>query len=210
VTALTLAEVDAHISVVRDWLDQYPEATVLALYEARAWEVKGYADWDALCAAEFPRSIRLPRPERRGIVTRLRGAGMSTRAIASAVGVADGTVRNDLTGAQDCTPVSVTGLDGKRYPPRREDDVPRREAAVQSWIAADPSGDIRRANLRAEFSRWMATATRLHTFDALEMAAISPDRADEIAAMRRMVDKWDETYRTAVARPLAAIKEMRA
>lgn len=46
--------------------------------------------------------------------------GMSTRAIGTALGVSDGTVRND-SGAQDYAPESVphpvTGLDGKTYEP---------------------------------------------------------------------------------------------
>jgi lambda repressor-like predicted transcriptional regulator len=113
---MTPDEVDEGIALVRDWLDDYPEGTVIALFEARAWEVKGYADWDALCAAEFPRKVQLPRPERRELVGRMREAGMSTRAIASAVGIHHSTVAEDISTVGNPTVDTVTGLDGRTRP----------------------------------------------------------------------------------------------
>ncbi len=78
-------------------------------------------------ALEIARTLNADRrmltvEQRREVVAALRGEGHSTRAIAGALGVGDGTVRNDLSaGAQGCAPDSerVTGLDGKSYPAKR-------------------------------------------------------------------------------------------
>lgn len=117
VQALTPEEVDAGLDEIRGWLGEYPEATVIRLYEGRAWLAKGYPDWDALMAAEIPSRVQLPRPERREVVGRLRAEGLSTRAIASAVGVDHSTVVRDITATGADAPVerpdTVTGLDGK-------------------------------------------------------------------------------------------------
>ena len=87
---------------------------VTDLYEGRAWLALGYESWDELCDAELDGFFVLPRADRQAFHIELRTKGMSTRAIAAVTGVSDGTVRNDLTGAQDYAP--VTGTDGKTYP----------------------------------------------------------------------------------------------
>jgi hypothetical protein len=89
---------------------------LVVLYQGRAWQVLGYQSWDALCDAEFGGTrIALPRQQRQEIVCDMREAGMSTRAIASAIGVAKGTVQNDLATStgQSCPVETVIGLDGK-------------------------------------------------------------------------------------------------
>lgn len=111
---MTPDQIRAAVDEVREWVDEYPEATVLALWEARAWTEMGYDTWDALVAGEWSRSIVLPRPERREVVGRLRQEGMSTRAIAAATGVSQMTVVRDLdSGETDVSP--VVGTDGKTY-----------------------------------------------------------------------------------------------
>ncbi|SBN41141.1 Hypothetical protein PFR_JS21-2_1486 [Propionibacterium freudenreichii] len=69
--------------------------------------------------------MRLPREQRRELVTYLAGEGMSTRAIARVVGTSRGTVAGDIqAGVQNWTPAqveapaarSVIGLDGHTYP----------------------------------------------------------------------------------------------
>lgn len=89
---------------------------LVVLYRERAWSVLGYQSWDALCDAEFGGTrIALPRQQRQEVVCDLRGAGMSTRAIASAVGVSDYTIRHDIDQLRETSqlPTSVTGLDGR-------------------------------------------------------------------------------------------------
>jgi hypothetical protein len=54
-------------------------------YTRRAWVALGYTSWDTYVSSELDRSLlRLPREERTEIVTSLRHAGLSTRAIAAA------------------------------------------------------------------------------------------------------------------------------
>jgi transposase len=88
----------------------------IEIHAERQWLALGYHSWDELCADHFDgHRIALPAPERREAVAGLRDAGMSTRAIASVVGVSDFTVRQDLkSGAMDHAP-EVRGLDGKTY-----------------------------------------------------------------------------------------------
>lgn len=89
-------------------------------FQSRAWAALGYDSWDDYCTREFGTSrIRLPREERQEVVASMREIGMSTRAIASATGVSDGTVRNSLkAGAQNYAPAPVVGTDGKTYTPK--------------------------------------------------------------------------------------------
>lgn len=103
-------------------------AKIERAYFGRAWTVLGYGTWGDYCDAEFASSFpRLPRPERVAIVCALGDADMSGRSIAAAIGVTEGTVRNDLkSGAQNFAPdledtaptkpSTVTGADGKTYP----------------------------------------------------------------------------------------------
>lgn len=64
--------------------------------------------------------LRPTMEQRREIVAAMRAEGMSTRAIGSALGTSERTVRNDLrySGAQDYAPTPTTGMDGKTYTPR--------------------------------------------------------------------------------------------
>lgn len=91
---------------------------LVVLYRERAWFVLGYESWDALCDAEFGGTrIALPRQQRQEVVCDLRDSGMSTRAIASAIGISNATVSRDLDSTvTDVTvdrPTAVIGLDGR-------------------------------------------------------------------------------------------------
>lgn len=68
-------------------------------YQRRAWAALGYATWDAYTDAELGEvRLRLPRQDRREVVASMTEAGMSTRAIGSALGVDHKTVVNDRRG----------------------------------------------------------------------------------------------------------------
>lgn len=70
---------------------------VIQAYQARAWAALGYSTWDDYCTREFGSCrLRLPREERQEVVTSLRAAGLSSRAIAAATGNAQNTVLADL------------------------------------------------------------------------------------------------------------------
>jgi hypothetical protein len=85
--------------------------------EAKAGQVHvalGFASWTAYLADALGGQLELGTDDRRAVVELLAGEGMSNRAIATAVGVTEGTVRNDKV-RSDCAPEPVTGLDGKTY-----------------------------------------------------------------------------------------------
>ncbi len=134
-------------STARDLVDSIRRAgermwqQIVRAFQGRAWIALGYSSWDEMCEHEFDGArIKLPREERREVVASLSDAGMSTRAIGAAIGVSDGTVRNDMkpdAGAQSYAPADpddaitdaeivedvgpvdhkpITGLDGKTYP----------------------------------------------------------------------------------------------
>jgi hypothetical protein len=79
---------------------------IVEAYYGRADIALGYDSWDDYCSTEFASTrLRIPREERRDVVYSLRESGLSIRAIASATGVSEGTVRNDLkSGAQNYAP----------------------------------------------------------------------------------------------------------
>lgn len=97
---------------------------IVRAFEGRAWTALGYESWDAYCAGEFAdaRMVRLDREQRREIVAQMRDAGMSTRAIGSAIGASVGTVHQDIAATvQNRTdePAAITSLDGRIRPATR-------------------------------------------------------------------------------------------
>jgi len=122
-----------HIAHARRLVDTIKTAVtsahdaIVQAYRERVWEPLGYASWDELCEAEFKVRLRLPVDERREAVGNLRAAGLSTRAIGSALGLSKDTVQRESppAGVSNETPAGpVTGLDGKRYQPRRDTPPP--------------------------------------------------------------------------------------
>jgi len=136
-------------------------ALVSDAYDRRADVALGYDSWEAYAAAEFSEATRnLAAPIRRELVGYLSAAGMSTRAIAPAVGVSQKTADRDVrqvshfdspapldlatvdmrTGEIIETPTTapvdapasrpVVGLDGKTYA-RPAVSAPRRAALPQ-------------------------------------------------------------------------------
>ena len=96
---------------------------IIAAYQRRAWAALGYESWDAYAIAEFGDTrLRLPREERAEIVTSLRHAGLSIRAIESATGASKDTIRKDIEAYQPGTPdqseAKTVGTDGKQYAKR--------------------------------------------------------------------------------------------
>ena len=121
---------------------------LVVLYRERAWSVLGYQSWDALCDAEFGGTrIALPRQQRQEVVCDLREAGMSTRAIASAVGATHTTVQRDLDAAGTFVPpVSVIGLDGVQQPSVKTARQTHSGIAVEPW---DPTEGLSGEDLAA-------------------------------------------------------------
>lgn len=93
---------------------------IKAAWRERDWIALGYPSWDAMCESEYRLGLALPRSERPEVVADLRQEGMSTRAIAAATGVSQGTVRNDLASTeQNYSVATVTSLDGRQRPATR-------------------------------------------------------------------------------------------
>lgn len=140
-------------------------------YQERAWDALGYSSWDEYTTREFGTSrLRLPREERSEVVSSLREAGLSIRAIAAATGLGDKTVQRDLKAGvvNDYTspdegvvsdalaeeliaaePVSIVGTDGKCYQPSRPKPKPPTEEQLLAHHEAE-----KLAAYQETFNRW--------------------------------------------------------
>lgn len=111
---------------------------VIAAYAARDWEALGYNTWDAYIDGEYgEHRVRLPREQRREIVAGMSAAGMSSRAIGSAVGSSYATVQRDLEATDTNVSVdeqrTVLSLDGRERPAFR--------AAADENVWVEPGAD---------------------------------------------------------------------
>lgn len=145
------------VDQIRAGLDDLRDA-VIALWQGAGWLALGYPTWDDLCDAELRMRVQLPREERREVVTQLTDAGMSTRAIGSALGVDQAQVIRDKQQVmRDASPspepapepAKVIGLDGKVYAPPSPEEIERRRQVARD--AAE----------REEFRRRQRVATHL-------------------------------------------------
>lgn len=108
-------------------------------YIEGAWIALGYASWDDYCTSEFGTSrIAIPREDRQEVVLSLRQSGLSQRAIASATGVSQATIYDDLQVTGNRSPdggAVIIGLDGKTYQPPAPPPPPKpRWTAVERDI----------------------------------------------------------------------------
>lgn len=97
-------------------------------YGRRDWATLGYDSWEQYLDSEFGGQLRrLVGAERREAVAEYREAGMSSRAIAKAVGASQSAVRNDLAQLSTSTqlPDRVVGRDGKDRPAARPEADPK-------------------------------------------------------------------------------------
>lgn len=120
---------------------------ITTAYLGRAWIALGYPSWDRLCEAEFDGArLRLPREDRAEQVQSLRSAGLSTRAIGSALGVDPSTVRADLASAGNPPVETVQSLDGRTrpatQPARPAVHVTTTEKTVEEFIADRDTGEV--------------------------------------------------------------------
>lgn len=100
-----------------DRIKTYVETAWTLIEEAylrRAWIALDYESWDVYCINEFGTArLRIPREERPEMVTSLRQAGLSIRAIASATGTGVATVHRDIeAGAATRAGVPIGHLTG--------------------------------------------------------------------------------------------------
>ncbi|WP_319460067.1 helix-turn-helix domain-containing protein [Micromonospora sp. RTP1Z1] len=175
----------ARAARIREGIHNYLEtlAEIALAWERRDWQVLGYADWQAYVDGEFgAERLKLPTEHRQKAVAELRLAGMSQRAIGTALGVDAATVTRDLRGVADATPAEVRGVDGKTYAATRPAPAPAAPAASpepgeQVWIATAPKGSAAHALKSAAFTR-CGRATRT----GLTLTA------------RQSVERWEATW----------------
>jgi transposase-like protein len=174
--ALTADEARAlteQIQAIQDTLRTGHELLVEA-YEGRAWLALGYVTWDAYCKSELPElhMLRLDREQRQELVAGMREAGMSTRAIASGLGVSKNTVTKDVSQMGTPAPPTV-GTDGKTYtPPVAAPRKRRRRPLPDAWF--DASLELTKAVERLDrLSRDdRAKSNTLHPWEARRAARL--------------------------------------
>ncbi len=140
VDVCTVAEARELTDQIRGTLE-FAHRLIIRAFKVGVWDMLGYETWDAYCLAEFEgeRMIRLPRDQRREIVAEMRAEGMSTRAIASGLGVSKNTVTEDMsqTGTREA---EVTGTDGKTYAPKPAPAVEEDDDEIVEGEIVDDGG----------------------------------------------------------------------
>jgi hypothetical protein len=105
-------------------------------YLGRAWIALGYESWDAYCIREFETSwLRVPREERPEMVTSLRHAGLSIRAIASATGAGVGTIHREIEAGAAARALGVPS--GTPAESVDEEQIGDADQIAEELIAAD-------------------------------------------------------------------------
>ncbi len=95
------------------------QVDVITAHRERDWIALGYGSWGEYLDGEYGEArVPVSREQRREIVADMRQAGMSTRAIGSALGESHQTIGRDAAGGPSGPAGPVTGTDGKTYRPR--------------------------------------------------------------------------------------------
>ncbi|MFY1686406.1 helix-turn-helix domain-containing protein [Plantactinospora sp. WMMB782] len=117
-------------------------ADIAAAYAQQDWRALGYADWQAYVDGEYSEHrLKLSPEHRQKAVAELRLAGMSQRAIGSALGVDQATVIRDLRrGDADASPEEIKGADGKTYASTRSSPPVSPINVVEASPGPDRSG----------------------------------------------------------------------
>ncbi len=175
------ARLTTKIQLRLDMIADSTELVIPMIEEAKngsAHQALGYQSWTAYVADKFGGTLaRLGKSERLPVVELLAGQGMSTRSIASVVGVSNATVSRDLAGVTDVTP-EVVGVDGKTY---------TRPAPAQVGIPATLEAAVTRLNeLDAEITAYTRPASQrpFHPIAdrLIPMRSADDDLIDQMAA----------------------------
>lgn len=201
-----LAVLDLDADAARELTDQIKGRVaellplIVEAYQRRAWTALGYASWEDYCDTEL-RGLRLP-VERREAVRELRSAGMSTRAIGSAVGTSEATVRRDLSTASNdaVEPERVLSRDGRERPAVRpssplveavaesiRETAERTESSgvdLRAYVDSDP--DVKAAQFMHRFDTALGRALPVVEFDPERVARLA--ESHEIELLRRHAD----------------------
>lgn len=192
-------------------------------YQRRAWDALGFDSWDAYCSTEFGASrIRLPSEERREVVSSLRDAGLSTRAIAAATGTSRNTVRSDLKQVGQSDPPEraeveprfkggppkpapkVTGTDGKTYSKTTE------RATTTTEVTKDEAKAINNAfdkavdpdlTYRVNVDKALGKAHDLIQIDVERAVGSAGDSANGHRLLVQSIHRWCDRYLREAGRP---------
>jgi len=174
---LTREEAQALTVTIRGGMERVHRMLIDA-YRGRAWVALEYPTWESYCDAELHGARpKLPAPERREIVGEMREAGMSQRAIASGLGVAQNTVQRDLgAGERKSSPTDsngkVTGTDGKSYVAARPSPVDQfadwtpEERALRARLESGDSPVV--VSLRGQHTRLIGWAEREGRYERID------------------------------------------
>ena len=184
---------------------------IVIAYNGRVWNALGYDSWDDYCETEFDGSrIRLPREERRELVSSLRESGLSVRAIAAATGTNRETIRQDAAAGDkklspakpqlsevitddevdelrvpDPDPQRTTGLDGKSYQrptPKPEPDV------IDAEVVEDEPPDAKPHRRPIPEAFWQAAYDLSKVTERIERLVEDdrfPQNAEKVATKHR-------------------------
>lgn len=184
---------------------------IATAYLGRAWIALGYAGWDEMCDAEFEGArLRVPREVRAGLVQSLAEAGLSTRSAAKALGISQGTVRNDLaSGEQSCAPDrEVVGQDGKRYASTQplRPQTPEGSSGAAPGTQSTPAAPdyVKIATTTEEFVAQRGTG------EVLSVEDWQAQTADLDAQLDARLDSTDDRFLLSLARGIASCNALLA
>lgn len=192
-------------------------------YQRRAWAALGFQSWDAYCKTEFGASrIKLPSEERREVVSSLRDAGLSIRAIAAATGSARSTVEKDVkqvsrigTPDLDRSEVEpnfgtkVKGTDGKIYKPTKTTTTERITQTRQT-VTEDEATSINNAfekavdpdlTYRVNVDKALGKAHDLIQIDVDRAVSSAGESANGHRQLVQSIHRWCDRYLQQAARP---------
>lgn len=200
----------------------------------RAWIALGYESWDAMCQDRLDGvRLALPRAERQEAVAQLREQGVSTRAIASGLGIDRNTVMKDARLAES-QPVAVTSLDGRQRPATQPphptakvtettktetfvdtatgeiveqlDDAERTMVDAINERLPNAAGEIAAARLRSRWSSAIAAASAIPTMNEEDVAAVlTPSEISAAHLMARELVKFVGKVEAARSRGLRIV-----
>lgn len=188
---VALADARARIDRIKTLVGAARE-DIIEAYRQRDWITLGYESWDAMCVAEFAGArIALPVDDRRELVADLRGEGMSTRAIGSAIGVNHATVVRDVAATGADAPVdTVTSLDGRQRPAKVTTTTRTTEATKVERAVDLATGEILGEEVTAE--QWTAEHPEVRVEPSAEVREWEADTEATVRAanVRARFARW--------------------
>jgi hypothetical protein len=159
---------------------------VVQAYHGRADIALGYTSWDEYCVKEFGTTrLRIPSEERAELVTSLRAAGLSYRALESATGISKSTasrIAKESTVPPGTVDSKVTGLDQKQRDAQRKvaDPAPQRRPDNRT-----------RADMHRQHNEEQRRASESTDADAGELKVLpkpKPERTPAATEQRKNLD----------------------